>query len=313
MDSLGTPLPQSTIRKNAAEWLAARQVETARNTFTRYEGIMNDFLEYLGPKADRDLVTLSSSDISAYRDTLLKRVSPATVNNHLKVLRVWLEKAVKAGVFDRNPARMIDYVNDADKTERRPFSLPELKKMLGVASQDWKTAILVGLYTGLRLNDVANLGWNNISTNMEEVTIKTQKTKRIQRIPIAEALKRHLEALPASDSPSAPLCPGLRGKRVPWLSAQFYELMASVGLVESRKTHEATSGKGRAGKRGQSELSFHSLRHTCTSLLKSAGVSDAIAMDLVGHESAAVSAHYTHIDEKSKKAAVDKMPDVLRD
>ena len=63
--------------------------------------------------------------------------------------------------------------------------------------------------------------------------------------------------------------------------------------------------------RTTSELSFHCLRHTATSLLKNAGVSDAVARDIIGHDSAAVSAHYTHIDTATKRGAVDSMPDVL--
>jgi integrase len=57
-------------------------------------------------------------------------------------------------------------------------------------------------------------------------------------------------------------------------------------------------------------LSFHNLRHTTTSMLKNAGISDSVARDIVGHESAAVSANYTHIDRETKRTALDKLPDV---
>ena len=43
-------------------------------------------------------------------------------------------------------------------------------------------------------------------------------------------------------------------------------------------------------------------------LLKNAGVSEAVARDIVGHDSAAVSRLYTHIDDKSKREAVNKLP-----
>jgi integrase len=36
--------------------------------------------------------------------------------------------------------------------------------------------------------------------------------------------------------------------------------------------------------------------------------SDAVAQDLVGHESAEVSRLYNHIDDKAKRAAVNKLP-----
>jgi len=57
-------------------------------------------------------------------------------------------------------------------------------------------------------------------------------------------------------------------------------------------------------------LSFHCLRHTATSLLKNAGVSDAIAMDIIGHESKAISANYTHIETNTKRKALNALPDV---
>jgi integrase len=59
-----------------------------------------------------------------------------------------------------------------------------------------------------------------------------------------------------------------------------------------------------------SDVSFHSLRHTSTSLLKNAGVSDVVARDIIGHESEAISRSYTHIETETKRKAVDSMPDV---
>jgi integrase len=57
-------------------------------------------------------------------------------------------------------------------------------------------------------------------------------------------------------------------------------------------------------------LSFHSLRHTTTSILKNAGVNSAIVMDVVSHQSTAISAHYTTIDSDAKRRAIERMPDI---
>jgi hypothetical protein len=35
-----------------------------------------------------------------------------------------------------------------------------------------------------------------------------------------------------------------------------------------------------------------------------------VARDIIGHDSPAVSAHYTHIELDTKRAALDKLPDV---
>ncbi|HBP56579.1 MAG: hypothetical protein EVA71_02660 [Limisphaerales bacterium] len=49
-----------------------------------------------------------------------------------------------------------------DKQERRTFKTDELKGLLAVAQPEWTTAILIGLYTGLRLGDVIALQWEQI-------------------------------------------------------------------------------------------------------------------------------------------------------
>jgi integrase len=76
------------------------------------------------------------------------------------------------------------------------------------------------------------------------------------------------------------------------------------------RTKEET-GKGHSQRRTVSEISFHSLRHTATSLLKNAGVSAAVAMDIIGHESEAINRHYTHIEAATKRAALRKLPKLL--
>ena len=65
--------------------------------------------------------------------------------------------------------------------------------------------------------------------------------------------------------------------------------------------------------REASEISFHSLRHTAVTMLKAAGVSDFIAREIAGHESAAVSGQYTHLTMDDKRAAMQRLPDVTND
>jgi len=60
------------------------------------------------------------------------------------------------------------------------------------------------------------------------------------------------------------------------------------------------------------EISFHSLRHTATTLLKSAGVSDAVPREFIGHDSPTVSKHYTHIPTDTRRQAANKLPDIFK-
>jgi integrase len=72
-------------------------------------------------------------------------------------------------------------------------------------------------------------------------------------------------------------------------SLQFHDVPVSAGLALARPPKWKAHGKGRESPRVRSDVTFHSLRHTATSLLKNAGVSGAVARDIIGHESAAIS------------------------
>jgi len=73
------------------------------------------------------------------------------------------------------------------------------------------------------------------------------------------------------------------------LSNAFYNILVAAGLAVKKSHKAAEHGKGRSARREQNDLSFHCLRHTATSLLKNAGVNEAVAMEFIGHDSPAVS------------------------
>jgi integrase len=233
----------------------------------------------------------------------------------LKIIRSAFAQARRDGLVDVNEAERVTLLKRKSRFERRPFTLPELRRILEVASDEWRGMILFGLYTGQRLGDLAALTWQNVDLQRGELRLVTNKTGRRQIIPMATPLLRYLETLPAGDKPDAPLFPRIyetaqRHKHAGNLSNEFFNTLVAAGLAQ-KKTHKAT-GKGRSAKREQNEISFHSLRHTATSLLKSAGVSDAVAMEFVGHDSATVSRQYTHIPTEALKHAAAKLPDVFK-
>ena len=207
------------------------------------------------------------------------------MNKCVKVLKAALNAAVKSRQLEFNPAEHVETIQ-TESESRRPFTGKELSALLSHADDEWRTMILTAFYTGLRLRDCANLTWRNVELHTNTLNVLTQKTSRRQDLPIAEPLARHLSGM-AGDDPDAPLCPTFRGKPAAWLSAQFYKLMVQAGIAEERG-HQST-GKGRDGRRDMNRISFHSLRYNTTSALKSSGVSDSVAMDIVGHETASVS------------------------
>jgi integrase len=307
-------MPSSSIREYLERWLEKKNLEATEKTHQRYAGVVELLLKFLGTRASLDITHLTGKEIGAFRDQLAKKLSAGSVNISVKILRVALAQAKRDGLVDVNEGQRVTLLKRTKGNERRPFTIEELKRILEVANDEWRGMILVGLYTGLRLSDVATLTWANLDLQREELRVLTSKTNRRQILPLAQPLLKHLTGLPAGDDPSAPVFPEAHAARQRsqyggTLSNQFYNILVSAGLAKAR-THEG-KGKGRDAKRATGGLSFHCLRHTATSLLKNAGVSDAVARDIIGHDSPAVSAQYTHIDTVTKRKALDSMPNVL--
>jgi len=304
----GGELTTYTIRLWLTSWLEGR-TDASPATIVAYRGVIELFLKYLGARSDRPLTTLQPKQIEDFKAKLANRVAPSTVNRAIKVLKASCNNAVAKRQLEFNPAEHIEAI-ETEETNRRPFTNDELGKLLSAATPEWRTMIFVAFYTGLRLGDCANLTWSEIDSQVCNINILTEKTKRRQILPIAEPLKRHLQTL-AGDKPDAPLCPTLFGKTSSWLSQQFHGIMAEAKLVAAREDKQST-GKGRDARRDTSRISFHSLRYNTTSALKSAGVGDSVTMDIVGHETAAVSRNYTKIPDDTKRAAINKLPDITQ-
>jgi integrase len=308
-------LANTTAVDFLSTWLQRKELEAGDKTHAKYSSVVAQFNEHLGSKAKRDISNIRASDISAFRDALAKRVAIGSVNVALKIVRSAFAQARRDGLVDVNEAERVTALKRKDRFERRPFTLDELKRILAVASDEWRGMVMLGIYTGARLGDIASLTWNNVDLTQQEIRFVTDKTGRRQILPIAPPLLRYVESLPTGDDPSAPLFPRIhttrqRHKHAGNLSNEFFEILVTAGLAK-KKSHK-TTGKGRSAKREQNEVSFHSLRHTATSLLKNAGVSEAVAQEFIGHDSASVSRSYTHIETSTLKLAAAKLPDVTQ-
>lgn len=311
----GETLSHSSTRDFLTAWLSRKKIERKQNTWKKYQSVVNQFVTFLGDRADGDLFFLTRKDIADFRDGIVSRLSSATANLAVKVLRVAFGQAFRDGLIQASPASQVTTISrKGERSNRRPFTLPELQRVLAIANTEWEGLVLFGLYTGQRLKDLATLTNHNLDLDRDELRLVTTKTGRQQIIPLASPLSRFIENnLLDSDDASAPLFPKAyadveRTGDVRRLSAAFYELLVSAGLARARE--RKNNGRGRSVKRETSELSFHSLRHTATSLMKNAGISPAIVQDIIGHDSPEMSAHYTRIEDESKRRAIESMPDI---
>jgi len=143
-------LPSAAIKSWTITWLEAKAIEAEESTHARYKRIVERFIDCVGAKANRDLSTLQTNDVTRFRDREAKDLSRATANLSLKVLRVCLGEAVRQGLLAVNPAVRVPVLKTRDKSARRAFTLPDIKRILKACGDDseWRRLVLFGLYLG---------------------------------------------------------------------------------------------------------------------------------------------------------------------
>jgi integrase len=154
---------------------------------TFYQGSLNKFLQFLGRRADEPMGEITKQDVVAFRDALLRQVSAKTVNHDLKALKMLFKSATE------DPTQFVETVRKERGIKiKRPFTLPELRGVLNLANDEWRSMILFGLYTGQRLGDIATLRWNNLGLARGELRLSTRKTGKAIVLTLAASLRRQI-------------------------------------------------------------------------------------------------------------------------
>ena len=156
-------------------------------------------------------------DVSAWFDAA-SRDRPGAANRALEILRAMMFRAEEWGRRERgtnpclgiawNPRKKIARFLDTD-------DLARLGRALDAHEPRWPEAVaairLLAL-TGCRRSEVLDLRWRNIG----KVALNLEDSKTGPRaVPLGEAARAHIEALPGGRDPDAYLFPRYAGKRTP--------------------------------------------------------------------------------------------------
>jgi integrase len=297
---------------SVAEWLGhfvkQKRKSRADKTALRHEQMMNEFVEFLGPRARLNIAAITPQDISEFRDHRHSRgLTPATVNLDVTVLSAAFNAALKQGLIPVNPCAGVEPLKDKGQRRKQNFTLEQISALLKVAKGEWKGLILTAFYTGQRLGDCVSLRWRDIELVSKIKTIRFQPGKTGGEVVtvIHPALEKYFLSLPSSDDENAFLFPSLAEqaqRNGSPLSKEFRKLMEQAH-IEQRVIRD----RNKAG-RTVYALSFHSLRHSFSSVLANAGVSEERRMALTGQRSRDMHQHYSHHELEQLQKAVALLP-----
>jgi integrase len=301
-----------TLRQWVDEWMKEKEATTKKATAAFYKSTTKAFIEFLGDKADSALESITTKDIRSFRDNAKKKGNKGKTCNHkLKALRSLFADAVRADLLLRNPAVSIKPQPEIDSVEREPFTLDQIQALVACADTEWKGMTLLGALAGLRLQDAACLVSDNVDMErgvLHFIPMKTDRKKTVVEIPMHRDLSQYFEDNPPPPFKKTPIFPSLAGKSPggrEGLSWQFGNLMDEVGI--DRQTDKVKAHK-RA--RATPKLSFHSLRHTFTSLLAKADVPQEVRMKMTGHMESTTHQKYTHQEMSTLREGVGRLPSI---
>jgi integrase len=176
---------------------------------------------------------------------------------------------------------------------------------VNAAQGDWKGLILAGFYLGARLSDCANLRWRDIDLVSEIKTIRFFPRKGGGEVVtvIHPALEDYLLSLSAPASDEEFVFKSLAQRNAGTLSNAFRKIMDAARIEQ----HEIRKRLSKGG-RSVSALSFHSLRHSFSSILANAGIREELRMALTGHTTRSIHQRYSHHELAALRDAVSVLP-----
>ncbi len=266
-----------------------------------------NFSRYIGPLANRQLRSITASDISRWRAGLeVRGVGRSAIESVTKDVKAILNRAVALGFLAKSPARHIENP-PIDPKEARVLDKAELGRLAGELSGQDRALVLLLAWGGLRIGEALGLRVENVDFLKRRVNINRAVKDVHGRIIIGKPKTKgsvRWVALPAFVmNELAPLCDSgdrealvfrnsdgtyLRANN--WRRRVFYPACERAGIGVPKLDA--------SGMRIGWEIApptIHDLRHSAASLMHQDGYSLLQAQAVLGHSNQYMTARYSHV------------------
>jgi integrase len=144
--------------------------------------------------------------------------------------------------------------------------------------------ILMALTTGARRSELLGLRWPDVDLERRVARVATTKNSDPRMLPLPRAVIAELLRFSAE---AGLLFPGTRDATVPYyFHKPFINALRAAGLED---------------------VTFHTLRHSCASVLARNGATLIEIGDLLGHRQLQMTKRYSHLATAHKAALVDRV------
>jgi len=217
-------------------------------------------------------------------------MSAGTVNRELACLRTMLYKAVEYGRLKAYPLPTKKLLEKEPEFKPRILELEEAQRLVEFADPAFlHDAIVIYLATGMRLRELLGLPRGDVDFRRRELMITASRAKngKARTIPLGPQVLEILKARPGRE--------------------YFFENPKTGRPIDSLDGAWATA-KTKAGITGR--LRMHDLRDTFATWRLRAGVDIRTVSELIGDSPEVTLKRYCHSDAKTKRAAIEDLPDL---
>ncbi|MCP4481361.1 MAG: site-specific integrase [bacterium] len=229
-----------------------------------------------------------------------KQVSEATINRELGTLKNMMKYAYEMRYLERDYSSQVSYYKSTKEAKNFILEEKDIDKLMENTEHPYKTAFMLGLYTGLRRGEVCHLEWDDIDFDNNILYVKDKKhlklspknNSSIRSVPIHSHLKKYLLIVKKLAKKKTNF--------VCFFLDNYRDLNEDVltGMVRKfRIKLELPQG-----------FCFHCLRHTFVSKMSEMGVPVYHISKIVGHSSTKMTEQvYTHLKDTTFFKSIEKI------
>lgn len=258
-------------------WMSAyRYLET----FTKGSLKFSDLNEKFCDEFRYHLLTTKSNK------SIKSKLSQNSALSYYNKFKAVLKQAFREGYIRTDLNSRTESIKPSE-TERTFLTLEELNKLVKTECQNpmLKNAALFSALTGLRFSDIKKLVWGEIEFekgNGYFIRFRQQKTKGYEILPIPD---QAAALLGERKGPKENVFQGLTYSA--YQNKHLYQWIGAAGITKN--------------------ITFHSFRHTFATLQLSSGTDIFVISKLLGHRELKTTLIYTHLLDKAKRDAVNKI------
>ncbi|MBT5947181.1 MAG: tyrosine-type recombinase/integrase [Nitrospinaceae bacterium] len=284
----------------AKEYLV-RMEQNGRRDMKRRRQCVDAFVDRFESRATSEI---SRKDVEIWREELKTSMGPASLNRHLAYARHLMSEGVKRGHIASNPFAGVEQMKEPPGRVRY-LELEQAKRLLEECDQWFRPFMALGLETGCRKGELANLIWRDVDWKAGFIQIRHSKNGESRNVPLTataiqvlQEISRRLDhSYVFSDRNGSPLI-------IDWENHERANGLPSPGLEYRNGPLQKALQK--ACKAAEIDnFRFHDARHHVGSWLAMQGVSMDARMAILGHKTERMARRYSHLSPDYIKGAME--------